>query len=481
MAAPLPTDFALPPREAALRFLAHRINYERSQTMPYDPARLGLERMQRLLDRLGNPERGLAVVHVAGTKGKGSTSAMIGSVLSAAGYRTGLFTSPHLDRIEERMAVDGQACSGEELVELVELVRPAVEALDREQPGNSGPGGPTYFEITTAMALLHFARCHADAVVLEVGLGGRLDATNVCTPLISVITSISFDHTELLGDTLAAIAGEKAGIVKPGVPVVSGVEAAEAAEVIRRICRERGCRLIERGSDFDFDYQPPRHLERAAACGQLIFKTASSQRRFPLGLIGRHQAANAAVAVAVLDELRTAAPQFSSLTDEAICRGLSDLHWPARVEVIARRPTMVLDTAHNGASVEALVASLGESFSARRRLLVFATTHGKDLRAMLGQLLGAFDEILFTRYTSNPRGVPPEELAALAEELTGRRWPIYPKPADALDAARRLASPDDLICITGSFFLAAEIRDRLGSAVRSTEELVESPSRTITS
>jgi dihydrofolate synthase/folylpolyglutamate synthase len=287
-------------REAALRFLLDRIDYERSAAMPYDPPRLGLDRMRALLDQLGRPDRALPIVHVAGTKGKGSTSAMIAAALAAAGLRTGLFTSPHLDGLEERMRVDGRPCPPHNLLELLALVRPVIESMDRGAPG----AGPTYFQITTAMALVHFARQKAQAAVLEVGLGGRLDATNVCRPQVSVITSISFDHTAQLGNTLAAIAAEKGGIIKPGVPVVSGVTAAEPRDVLRTICRERQCRLIELGADFDFDYQPPRHLEQADAAGQVCVRTADGRREFALRLPGRHQAANAAVAVASLDELR---------------------------------------------------------------------------------------------------------------------------------------------------------------------------------
>jgi dihydrofolate synthase/folylpolyglutamate synthase len=490
-----------------------RIDYERMRTMPYDPGLLGLARIQRLLDRLGNPQQGLRIIHVAGTKGKGSTAAMIAAILTAAGYRTGLFSSPHLDRIEQRMAINGQACPPEEFVKLVGLVRPAVEALDREAAADAQHGlGPTYFEITTAMALMYFARAKAHAAVLEVGLGGRLDATNVCRPLVSVITSISFDHTRQLGNTLAAIAAEKAGIVKPGVPVVSGVVAEEPRAVIRQACRQHGCRLLEQGVDFDFDYQPPRHLEQAATQGRLTFRglrgdcpnfrLSENGTGYPLGafgyrdlalsLVGRHQAANATLALAVVGQLQqgdcpdfrlsengtvpfagafagakansgtesTRGPQQGiwQIPDEAVRRGLAEVVWPARIEVVARRPAVVLDVAHNVASVEALAEVLLESFCVRRRLLVFATTAEKDHRGMLRRLLPLFDEVLLTRYLSNPRAVPAEELAAVAAELTGRSFPVFPEPAAAWAAVRRMAGPEDLICITGSFFIAAEIK-----------------------
>ncbi len=467
------TAAGLLPREAALRFLFGRIDYERARNVPYRRSEFKLQRMRQLLDRLGNPQGGLSIVHVAGTKGKGSTVAMLGSVLSAAGLRTGVFTSPHLERIEQRMAVDGRPCSADELVDLVDRVRPAVEAMDREVAGGDPSEiGPTYFEVTTAMALLNFVRREVDAAVLEVGLGGRLDSTNVCRPCVSVITSISFDHTRQLGNTLESIAREKAGIVKPGVPMVSGVVQPGPREVIRRICRRRGCRLVELGVDFDFDYRPPRHLEQGPAVGSVDFRDVADgvashiadgvashiADGLPLGLLGRHQAANAAVAVAALAELRRAGWK---IPQEAVRRGLAEVRCPARVEVVARRPAIVIDAAHNRASIDALVEVLDQSFSVARRRLLFAATEEKDLRSMLDCVLGRFDQVVFTRYLNNPRAVPPEKLEALAAELTGRRYTVCDEPAGAWDEIRRRAGPEDLICITGSFFIAAEMRSLL--------------------
>ncbi|MGA2256397.1 MAG: Mur ligase family protein [Thermoguttaceae bacterium] len=495
-------DINSPTRQAdSLQFLLGRENYERWQKMPYDPARMGIERIRQLLGAIGSPERSLPIIHVAGTKGKGSTSAMIAAALSAAGYRTGLFTSPHLERIEQRIAIDDHPCEAEEFTVLLDLLRPAVEALDRRAA--DGQSGPTFFEIMTAMALLHFARQNVQAAVLEVGLGGRLDATNACQPVVSVITSISFDHTQQLGSTLAAIAGEKAGIIKPSVPVVSGVVEPEARDVIRQVCQRTGSRLVERDTDFAFDYRPPRHLEREAASGQVVFRRiANNPVRTSIGLMrpigsmlggasgfppptdprpangysarhevfdialpGRHQAANAATALAMLDILRQAG---WIIPVAAVQRALTGLSWPARVQVLSRRPAVVLDAAHNVASVEALVETLRESFFAARRLLIFATTQDKDVRGMLACLLDHFDDVYFTRYSKNSRAVPPEELQQVAEGLTGRRWPAFADSAAAWKAARESAMANDLVCITGSFFLAAE----MGPMIR--EEMAKS-------
>jgi dihydrofolate synthase/folylpolyglutamate synthase len=468
-----------------------RINYERSLSMPDAEEAFKLDRMRALLCRLGDPQNRLPVIHVAGTKGKGSTAAMMAAVLAAAGYRTGLFTSPHLDRVEERIVVEGQPCSPDEFAALVEQVRPAVEALDRAAAqSNPMEQGPTYFEILTAAAFCHFVRRQVDVAVLEVGLGGRLDSTNVCTPLISLITSISFDHVKQLGPTLAAIAAEKAGIIKPGIPVVSGVTADEPREVVRDIARRNGCRLTELGIDFDVEYDPPQHLEQTPSLAHFDFcyRAAGHFGHIALGLLGQHQAANAALVWTAVDELRE---QGWTIPEAAVRRGLAEVVWPARVEVVARRPTVVLDAAHNAASVAALVEVLAESFVARRRWLIFATTQEKDLRGMLERLQGRFDEVIFTRYLNNPRGVPPDELQALAAELgsagphiekgsgTKMGSPLPPAgegpgvradhtrialtPAEAWDFVHRLATPDDLICVTGSFFIAAEMRRQLAA------------------
>lgn len=452
----------LSPRQAALDFLLSRIDYERSLSIPYGEQQFQLARMRDLLERLDRPDRKFPIIHIAGTKGKGSTSAMIAAALSACGLTTGLYTSPHLERLEERFCIDGMPCPGDEFAAYVTQLKPIVAAMDAEAVRRNPAGfGPTYFELTTAIALMHFAAHECDAAVLEVGLGGRLDSTNVCHATVSVITSISYDHTKQLGNTLAEIAWEKAGIIKSGVPVVSGVTGHEPRLVIERVAAEHGSRLVQLGREFDFSYRPPIHLEQASSRGELDFRRIDEPGRAPsvgveLSLPGRHQGANAATALATLDELRRLG---WNLAESDVRRGLAELHWPARVEVVARRPCLVLDAAHNTASIEALLAALDESFSARRRYLVFATTQEKDIGGMVRLLLPKFDRVIFTRYTQNPRGVPVEELVRIADGTDCRNWQTAADPAAAWDAVHALRpTPDDLVCVTGSFFIAAQMR-----------------------
>jgi dihydrofolate synthase / folylpolyglutamate synthase len=443
--------------EEALRYWFGRVNYEQRSPRPSD---LKLDRMRALLERLGNPQRRLRVVHVAGSKGKGSTSAMLAAVLQRAGHRTGLFTSPHLARVEERIQVNGEPVSPEELAVLMADVRPAVEALDAHKPPEAV--GVTFFEIATALGLLHFVRRRVEVAVLEVGLGGRFDATNVCLPRVAVITSISYDHVQQLGPTLANIATEKAGIVKPGRPTVSGARAAEARAVIERICAERGSPLRQLGVDFHYAHEPG--LVTAGADRLPRVRVTTERRAWPpleVGLLGEHQAANAAVAVAVVEQLRD---EGLHLSGAAVAAGLAGVRWPARLEVVGRRPLLVLDCAHNLASVQALLDTLAESFPAHapgkgpRRLLIFAGSGDKDLAGMLRLLAPHFDHAFLTRFTSNPRAVPPERLAALLRASSDLPCTLSTTPAEVWGQVRAAAGPDDLVCVTGSVFLAGDLR-----------------------
>lgn len=439
-----------------LEYLYGRLDYERVG-MPKGLADLGLGRMRRLMRRLGDPQDALRIVHIAGTKGKGSTAAMTAAALSASGVSTGLYTSPHLERLEERYIVDGRPIGPETLVDLVDEVREAVEAMESDE-GPSRRAGATFFEITTAMALLHFARLGVGAVVLEVGMGGRLDSTNVVRPLVAIVTSIALDHTRQLGDTLGAIAAEKAGIFKRGVPAISGVQEDEPRAAVRRAAAARGCRLREIDADFRFEeHRPAPPLDRPSPSRADVRTWRTDWGRLEVPLLGAHQAHNMAVALAGLDALAEADPSLA-VTREDAARGFAGLELPARVEVMGDRPLLVIDGAHNVASAAALAEAVRSHFPARPRTLVFGTTRDKDLPGQLRELLPLFETCVATRYLHNPRAVSSEEVAAAAEAIDGRPMIVTQSPAEALATARRLAGPDGLVCVTGSLFLAAEAR-----------------------
>jgi dihydrofolate synthase/folylpolyglutamate synthase len=435
--------------EQALAFWYRRVNFEQRPPLASD---LKLDRMRGLLARLGNPHERLRIVHVAGSKGKGSTSAMLAAILRAAGYRAGMFTSPHLTHVEERIQVDGRPISHAELMALLAEVRAVTgDAV-------AGPAIPTFFEVATAVGFLHFVRRRVDIAVMEVGLGGRFDSTNVCDPLVSLITSISLDHTQQLGNSLSSIAKEKAGIVKPGRPTISGATDASARAVIEQVCAEHGAPLRQLGIDFHYRYEAGEVSGHGGIRAPRV-GVSTDKQSWPvmnLGLLGEHQAANAAVALACVDELRTAGWH---LPDEAVAHGLAEVHWPARMEAVGRQPLVILDCAHNVASAHALVETLRQSFHGwppERRLLLFAGSGDKDLDGMMDVLAPQFRHAFLTRY-NGARSVPPAQLASLLA-VRGAAYSLHANATDAWLAATELAGPEDLICVTGSVFLAGELR-----------------------
>jgi dihydrofolate synthase/folylpolyglutamate synthase len=416
------------------------IDYERRVPQPDD---LKLEQMRALLRLVGDPHQRLRTIHVAGSKGKGSTSAMLASVLQHAGYRTGLFTSPHLSDVSERIQTDGVPISRSELEALLMELRDIV----------SGRLNPTFFEVCTAVGLLHFVRRRVELAVIEVGLGGRFDSTNVVNPLLSIVTSISYDHTKLLGETLDRIAFEKAGILKPGRPAISGVRAPEAMPVIERIAAERRSRLLQIGRDFNYTFEPGRVDQKRPE-----IRVCTSHRLWPsmeLGLWGSHQADNAAVVVAAAEQLRTLG---LAIRDVDVANGLASVQWPARIEVMRRNPWVVLDCAHNVASIQALIDTLDESFPPGKRTLIFAASSDKDVPGMLRLLARKFDRILVTRYAHSQRAVAVDQLAAWLRDTEARSIETHSNASEAWMSAWTQAKSDDMIVVTGSVFLAGELR-----------------------
>jgi dihydrofolate synthase/folylpolyglutamate synthase len=438
----------------ALAFWYGRINYEVRAANPGD---LKLERMRALLRLLGDPHDRLRLVHVTGTKGKGSTCAMLDAVLRAAGYRVGLFTSPHLTDVRERIQIDGEPISREELTARVAEVAAAVRGMD-------GPP-PTFFEIGTALGFLHFLYRRCDVAVIEVGLGGRFDSTNVCRPLVSVITNVGLDHTAQLGNTLEAIAFEKAGIVKRGVPVVSGVTEPGPREVVEAVAGEAGAPLwqTDRELDYEYGWESPTGGSGRATVEPLWVCVTTPGGEFgpaPLRLLGEHQVVNAVLTVAAAHRLRAAG---LSIPNGALETGLGSVSWPARIEVIGGSPLVVLDCAHNVPSAEALVWTLSQSVRVPgARAVVFAVSSDKQYPEMLRVLAWYFGRFHLCKYGNNPRCVPPERLAeVLAEVAPGTPATVHATSAEAWAAARAAAGPDDLLCVTGSVFLAGELRPTL--------------------
>ena len=441
--------------DQAIDFLYGRINYERVHAEAYSTSDFKLDRMRQLLELMGNPHHHIPVIHVAGTKGKGSTCAMLASILRASGMRCGLYISPHITAFEERMTVDGRQPSQMELVGLVNRLLPIIAVMDN-LPGRMQP---TYFELATALAWQHFVEQRVDIAVLEVGLGGRLDSTNLCRPVVTVITNISRDHTHVLGNTIHQIAYEKAGIIKAGIPVISAANHPDAIAMIEQTCAERHAPLALFGRDF---HLCARHVKQSGEVEIDVEGLEASFKRMPVVLRGPHQSINAALVLAIVAVLRQ---QNRTISDDNVQAGLLSVDWPARVEIVARNPTVIIDAAHNWESAKALVTSIGEETS-RKRILVFAATKDKDVAGILRQLLPHFDTVILTRYRDNPRGVGLDELSGLVEAITTRPFHMVADPIQAWNRAQSFATSEDLICVTGSFFLVAELRETILAAHR---------------
>jgi len=407
--------------------------------------KLGLENIKALCEALGDPQDRFPSVHVAGTNGKGSVSAMLAEVLRRHGFRTGLYTSPHLVRVEERVRVDGKNIAPKKFRELLTRLKATIDGLMAQ---GRLVYHPTYFEVLTALAFLEFAERKVDVAVLEVGMGGRFDATNVVTPVVSVITTIAKDHQKHLGSTLEEIAFEKAGIIKPGVPVVCGVRGGAALRRIRRVARERGAPLVEA-------FGRGRALEvRAAPDGpRFIYAGGKGRYSFSLALAGRHQGANAAVAVAAAEVLARA---WKPLDKDTTVKAVRETRWEGRLETVCRRPPVVLDGAHNVEGVTALAAYIRETFR-RPVVLVFAAMQDKDIRSMSRVLFPVCAGVVLTRVPYK-RSATPEELAAAAAPPFKGLVLLEPDTRKAVRLALAQSRGRTPVVIAGSLFLIGEVK-----------------------
>lgn len=410
--------------------------------MPHDPAFYDLRRVEELLARLGSPHLGAKSVHIGGTKGKGSTAAMIASALTTSGYTTGLYTSPHLNTLRERFSVDGEFITEGELISVVERLKPEVEAVNEK----ATYGELTTFELLTALAFAHFKLKGVDFQVLEVGLGGKYDATNIILPEVCLITSISFDHTEVLGNTLTEIATEKAGIIKPGCVVVLSPQPDEVVRVIERVCRSQVVELVR--VDRDVTWQSLGFDDKRQS---LEVKGRLDSYKLSIPLLGQYQLGNAATAVAALEVL--AAKGFN-ISRDSIVDGLARVSWTGRFQILGKHPLLVVDGAHNPDSARRLRESLVQYFDFDRAILVTGVSLDKDIDGIVAELVPIFDKVIATR-SRHPRAMALEKLKAAfgrhgVEAQTAKGIP------EALSLARSIAGARDLICVAGSLFVVAE-------------------------
>ena len=421
----------------AIKYILSFTDYEKLPASSYSAANFDLRRVEDLLHRLNDPHLGPRTAHIAGTKGKGSTAAMMASSLTAAGHRTGLYTSPHLHTFRERIRIDDEMISENDFAAIVEEIKPHAEATNSQATF----GKLTAFEVLTVVAFTFFKQRNVDFLVLETGLGGRLDATNVARPEICIITPISLDHTEILGTTIAEIAREKAGIIKPDAIVISALQTPNATAVIKETAARLRNRIINVGSDVTW-----RILEWNLNGQEFEVTTKSGAHRFGIPLLGQHQVENAAMAVTALEVL--------GIDYESIFRGLAGVRWPGRLEILQQEPLVLVDGAHNADSARRLREAIKEYIRYDDMILVIGASSDKDIRGMLLELTPLANKIIATKST-HPRALPINTLLNEIEKLE-RKAAYYSSVSNAVEQALLKAWPHDLICVTGSLFVVAE-------------------------
>jgi dihydrofolate synthase/folylpolyglutamate synthase len=429
----------------ALRWLHNHTDHEKQRIVRYNEKTFNLDRMRKLLALLGNPHDQLKCVQVAGTKGKGSTCAMLASMLQHSGYTVGLYTSPHLVDIRERITIDGMLISYNDFAEVMKLIASKVRNLKNDPP--------TFFEILTVAALRYFADQAVDIVVLECGLGGRLDATTAVDPLVVGLTQISLDHTNILGKDLASIAREKAGTFKKGVPAISVEQEPGVVRVFDSVASESGTPLEFTGKAIDFSFRFEVNRELGPHTRVCLTTTTSRFEHLAVPLRGEHQAHNCGLALAILDKLKAHGFVFP---EDKVVQGLAATRLDGRMHQVWSEPRIIADGAHNGASIQALIRALGAHIAYDSLVLIFGCAQDKDINGMLKQIALGADKVIFTKAKTNPRACEPEDLMHRFNELSGKMAQCAPSLEEALRLAGRAVSREDLIVITGSFYLAGE-------------------------
>jgi len=438
----------------AVRYLLERTDYERMRLVRYNEETFKLDRMRTLLEGLGNPQEQVRMVHVAGTVGKGSTVAMISSMLEGCGYAVGQYTSPHLIDVRERISINGRAISKNDFTTLMKDVAEVAEKAQVE---------PTFFELLTALGFAYYAEQAVDIAVIEVGLGGRLDSTNVITPEVTVITHIDFDHMHILGRTLPEIAAEKAGIIKRGVPVVTFDQHEDVQKVIRAAAEAVAAPMRMINKDIEFSCRFGVSDDLGPHTRICVVTETSQFMHLPVPLKGEHQAVNCALALAVIDTLKSSGFEFPEVP---LHEGLAKTKVPGRMELIWDRPRILVDGAHNAAAVGALMRCVGAHVPYDSMVCVFGCCEDKDVHAMLEKVALGGDKIIFTRAKGNPRAADPDELQRQFTEISGKMSQVARTLPEALDLASRAVGRDDLVCVTGSFYLVGEAKKYLAEVDR---------------
>jgi len=436
--------------EGAVRYLTERVNVERIRPERVDPAILRLDRMESILARLGDPHRGVRFVHVAGSKGKGSVCEMVASCLGACGYTTGLYTSPHMVDLRERIRLNQEMIGHANFA--LHVGRAAAAAEDALKKAEQA----TFFEILTAAALSFFAEQAVDIAVMEVGLGGRWDSTNVITPEVSAITSIQLEHTQILGDTLEKIAREKAGIIKARVPVVTVPQHEGVARVLREAALGADAPFSVLGEEIGFSSRFCAGSSLGGAHHKVCVTVGPSEfEHMIVPLRGEHQAMNCGLALAILGMLRGRAVPMD---DRGVTKGLARTPTHGRMEMVSDSPRVMVDGAHNPESVRELVRGIGAHVKAESTVVIFGCNADKNVPGMLAEIARGADKIVFTRAAGNPRAMDPRDLHRRFSEVSTKMSQVAPNLRAAMEIARRAVSREDLICVTGSFYLAGEAK-----------------------
>jgi dihydrofolate synthase / folylpolyglutamate synthase len=443
----VPANKAFRTYNQALKYLFDRTDYERGLKLRYNVTTFNLDRMRSLLSLLGDPHLKLKTAHVAGTKGKGSTCTMLGKMLEANGYKVGLYTSPHVVSLHERIQVNSQMITQSEMLGLINRIYGAVEKLAKTEV-------PTFFEIMTALAFMHFCDKQVDIAVIETGLGGRLDSTNVIQPSVVGITSISMDHMQQLGDTVDKIAAEKAGIFKKGVPAVTVEQDPKVMKVLKAHASQKLTTLSVTGQDIDFSYRFESSKEHGPH-NRICMTTENSKfEHLRVPLPGEHQAINCGLAIAMLDKLKSAGYKID---DQKAIDGLYSVHLQGRMEQICNDPRVIVDAAHNAASIRAVMQAIGQHVPYDSMVVIFACNADKDVAGMLHELQYGADKVIFTRNNS-PRSMYPQDLADMYTEICGKMCQTALSLKQALQTANSAVGREDLICITGSFYLVGQAK-----------------------